>query len=203
MTLSQYHQKYQQRSEQDMQERIRAKEYELKQIFNQIKFIPAHSPVRIAVLGCGDRRFVQAHKAIFEKLSGKLAIVTTFDITIEHLAGELDVVQHDCALPLPNPPYDITYSSVLLKFIETEKQWNVIKNSYDALTQGGISINFLNPEDYNTEAEDLPEGYHAVPLDRWKHQLKQEGIAYKEIMVKTGPNLDVDTLALILFRPIT
>ena len=47
---------------------------------------------------------------------------------------------------MPGTPYDITYSSILLKFIKTEKQIDLLVNSYEALKKGGIAIHLVGSE---------------------------------------------------------
>ena len=193
MALSAYHQKYANYSDDEIKKRTDAKEQELVAIFQEVQLNTDSDPVRLAVLGCGDKRFVAHHKRIFELVLKRNVEVTTFDITIDHLAGESNVFQHDCTLSLPNPPYDITYAHVLLKFIEAEKQFDLLKNSFDALKPGGIAIHVLDKEDYETTSPKLPDGLWTVPLEKWKEELTTLGIEYKEIPVKYG-------LALVLLR---
>ena len=145
--------------------------------------------MRVAVLGCADKRFVAHHKRIFEQVLKRNVEIITCDITIEHLDGESNVFQHDCTLPLPNPPYDITYGHVLLKFIETEKQFDLLKNSFDALKPGGLAIYGFDWEEIKAGGLKLPDGLWAVPLDRWKDKLTKLGVKYKEISLKYGPAL--------------
>lgn len=186
MTLSSYHQKYSNYSEEEIKKRADEKERELKNIFEKVSLETGSDIIKLAVMGSGDKRFVGHHKRIFEKFVKNLVEVTTFDITTEHLEGEENIIQHDCTLPLPNTPYDITYAHVLLKFIETEKQWNVIKNSYDALKNGGIAIHGFDKEDYATDSDKLADGYFSVPLERWKKKLEENGIKYLEVPAKYG-----------------
>lgn len=181
MVLSPYHQKYGQRSDEELQRRADVKEQELKKVFEATKYKPAFEPVRVAILGCADRRFVHHHKRIFLKLLRKPVELTTFDITIEHLQDEEGVVQHDCTLPLPNPPYDITFGHVLLKFIETEKQWDILKNSCDSLRSPGLAIHVFDEEDVTITSLRLPDGYFSVPLERWKKKLAENGIKFFEL----------------------
>lgn len=189
MTLSPYHQKYADKSDEEIRKRANAKKQELDAIFNEVPLNTTSDPARVAVLGCGDKRFVAHHKRIFEHVLKESVEVTTFDITIEHLRGEQGVIQYDCTKPLPNPPYDITYGHVLLKFIETEKQFDVLKNSFDALKVGGVAIHVFDWEEIRAEGEKLSDGLWAVPLERWKKQLEALNIAYKEIPLKYGPAL--------------
>lgn len=186
MTLSSYHQKYASYSEDEILNRGFEKEKELEDIFSKVKPGVAHGEVLIAVLGCGDKRFIPIHKQIFSKLLAKPVKITTFDITIEHLEGGEGVVCHDCTTPLPSGPYDTTFAHVLLKFIETEKQWDLIKNSYDALRDGGAAIHVMDREDYETKEERLPNGQYAVPLELLKSRLQELGVSFVEIPVKYG-----------------
>ncbi len=181
MTLSPYHQKYASRSDEEMRRRADVKQEELRKILEQVSFTPESDPVRVAVMGCGEVRLVAHHKRMLEELLGRAVELTTFDISIEHLEGLENIVQHDVTELLPNGPYDVTYAHVLLKFIGTEKQWNVVKNSYDALRDGGIAIHVFDREEIDTREEILSDGMNAVPLERWKRQLDDEGIRYKFI----------------------
>jgi hypothetical protein len=197
MTLSAYHQKYLSRSEEDMDLRVRAKEHELEQIFKEISFEPSHVPVRIAVMGCGHKRFVRAHRETFARVLGKPVELTTFDITVDHLVGEERVVQHDCTLPLPNTPYEITLAHVVLKFIPTEKQWPLIQNSYDALSIGGMAIHVFDEDDLDLSTSPR-EGYFKVSLEDYKKKIEEQGIGFQEMRIKTGPDMQEEALVLIL-----
>ena len=168
MALSEYHKKYIHKPDGEIAQRVNAKKQELARIFQKVPLKWKQGPLKLAVLGCGDKRFVAQHKKIFRQVLKRAVEVTTFDITVDHLAGESNVFQHDCTLPLPHAPYDITYGHVLLKFIKTEKQFAVLKNSFDALKVGGLAIHVLNTEDYETTSQKLPDGLWSVPLKRWE-----------------------------------
>ena len=189
MALSAYHQKYADYSGEEIKKRADAKEQELATIFNEVSLKTDIDPVRLAVLGCGDKRFVAHHKRIFENVLKRNVEVTTFDINIDHLAGESNVFQHDCTQPLPNLPYDITYAHVLLKFIEAEKQFDLLKNSFDSLNPGGVAIHVFDLDEIKATSPKLPDGLWAVPLEQYKKQLTELGIEYKEIPLKYGPAL--------------
>jgi hypothetical protein len=191
MMLSNYHQQYAAKSDTDMAQRIEEKKQELIKIFDRVNFKTSSDKVRVAVLGCADKRLVQGHKKIFSDILQKPVELYTFDISVEHLAGEENIIQHDCTQPLPNSPFDITYSHVLLKFIPPEKQFDLLKNSASSLTPGGIAIHIMDKEDYETIDEKLPDGSWAVPLKKLKEKLPEININYLEIPVKYG-------LALIL-----
>lgn len=192
MNLSSYHQKYTNKNDEEIQKRADVKERELVEIFKNIS-LNNNVPVRLAVLGCGDKRFIGHHKRIFEKVLRNDVDVTTFDITIDHLKDAPNVLQHDCTKPLPNPPYDITYGHVLLKFIQTDKQFNVLRNSFDALNSGGIAIHLFDFEEIKSKSSRLEDALWSVPLDRWKKELSKIKIQYKEIPIEYG-------LALVLLK---
>jgi hypothetical protein len=189
MVLSKYYQKYADQTDKEIQKRADAKEEELSAIFQEVSLNTDSNPGKIAVLGCGDKRFIACYKKIFEKILKRNVEIVVFDITIDHLEGELNVFKHDCTLPLQNSPYDITYGHVLLKFIETEKQFDLLKNSYDALKKGGIAIHIFDWEEIKTKNIKLPDGSWSVPLEIWKKQLTRIGIEYKELSLKYGPAL--------------
>jgi hypothetical protein len=193
MTLSNYHQKYAAKSDADLKQRIEEKKQELIKIFEQVELKKSGKTVRVAVLGCADKRLVKGHKKIFADILKKPVELYTFDISIEHLAGEENIIQHDCTLPLPNAPFDIAYSHVLLKFIPTEKQFDLLKNSVLALAPGGLAIHIMDKEDYETVDKKLPDGSWAVPLEKWEEELAGININYLEIPVRYG-------LALILSK---
>jgi hypothetical protein len=186
MSLSSYHQQYAQTSDEEIERKIWEKEQELTMVFGQVSFQQSSNIVRVAVLGCGDKRFVKAHKLLFERFVQRLVALTTFDITIDHLVGEENIVAHDCTLPLPSAPYDICFSHVLLKFIAREKQWDVLKNSYDALAEGGLAIHILNREELEEEGEVFGDGFFTVPLGELRDRLTKEGILHTEVRVKHG-----------------
>lgn len=186
MPLSDYHRKYSDLPDEEIARRAAEKKSELESIFRQARPTLAAGPARIAILGCGDKRLIAHHKEIFERLLDRPVQMTTFDIAADHLAGGQDVVRHDCTLPLPNRPYDVTYAHVVLKFIETEQQWNLIENSIDALRPGGMSIHVLDRGDYGTEDRLLPGGQFSVPLERWKDRIKGLGLNFFELPVKYG-----------------
>jgi hypothetical protein len=113
----------------------------------------------------------------------KAVDMVTFDITVEHLAGANGVVQHDVTLPIPKQPYDVAYSDLLLRFIETDKQWDALKNSYDLLRAPGVAVHVLNKEELASETAQMPDGFFAVPLERWKERMDENGIRYQELDV--------------------
>lgn len=180
--MDSYHEKYSAQSDAEIQNKVLAKREELEAIFNQLHYQPSGDSLRVAVLGCADKRFVPAHKNLFAELTGKTIELTTFDITIEHMSGEEGVIEHDCTMPIPNPPYDITYAHVILKFIEPDKQWSLVSNSCQALGAGGLAIHVLDTGDYQTKDDQEAD----VDLEAIRIRLQAEGIQFIEVPIKYG-----------------
>lgn len=170
----------------EIAERASAKDDELTLIFSAIQPPEETAPAKVAVLGCGDRRFIAHHRLLFAKHLHRPVELTTFDITVEHLAGERGVVQHDCTQPLPGGPYDVTFAHVILRFIETERQWDLLQNSVAALKPGGLAIHVLDREDFEGESQGLTETQFGVPLERWQEKLKVAGQPFQVVPVKYG-----------------
>ncbi|PJE51264.1 MAG: hypothetical protein COV29_00700 [Candidatus Yanofskybacteria bacterium CG10_big_fil_rev_8_21_14_0_10_36_16] len=181
MVLSDYHKKHASRSDEETDRRIFVKELELKKILSETNYKPRFDTVRVAVLGCADKRFVKRHNTIFEKLFQKIVEQITFDITTEHLKGEDNIVQHDITTPIPNAPFDITFGHVVLKFIETSKQWDALKSAYDALRSPGLGIFVYDMEDITTQASIQADGFFSVPVGIYKKKLTEENIKFKDL----------------------
>lgn len=176
MTLSEYHQQQAAETFGKMLDKVKEKDAELEAVLRAVP-ISVDGLARVAVLGCGDKRYIPYHQRLFEDHLGTEVDMTTFDITTEHLSGTPGVVQHDCTLPLPGTPYDLTFAHVLLKFISVDKQLAVLKNSYDALRPGGIAIHIIDEKEMKT---------NEVPLSLLKEQLAVEKIEVTEVPVKYG-----------------
>lgn len=189
MTISSYHQKYSSHSDAEIAARAQEKFNELQTVLEVIPLNSKSDLVEIAVLGCGDKRYVQHHKNIFESLLNKPTNIITFDIVTEHLKGEKNIVQHDVTHPLPSGPYDLVFSHILLKFIKTELQLDVLINSFEALNEGGLAIHILNKEDYQNTEKKLSDGLYSVPLNMWKERLESDLVELKcvqEVDLKYG-----------------
>ncbi len=110
-------------------------------------------------------------------------------VTTEHLVGEVGVKKHDCILPLPGGSFDLIYGHVLLKFIETDKQYNVLINAYQALKSGGVVVQVIDREEIGVEGKQFETGYWPVPLDKWREKLVQEKIMTELIELEYGVSL--------------
>ncbi|MFH1047951.1 MAG: hypothetical protein V1738_06655 [Patescibacteria group bacterium] len=196
MELSDYHKKYAALPDEEIRKRISYKKEELAVLLNEIKLATAGETVDVAVIGCSDRRMVKLHQEIFFDFTARRVNLTTFDITIDHLAGESNVIQHDCVEPLPSGPYDITYGHVVLRFVHRDHQWDVIKNTVNALKPGGLAIHVLDFLDFTTESERLPNGLYSVPLRDYERQLTAEGLPFVEVTASKG-------LVLAIKKPLT
>lgn len=71
MSLSAYHQKYANQTDEEIKKRVHEKREELLSIFRHVPLQTSDETVRVAVIGCGDKRFVKHHKQIFQELLGK------------------------------------------------------------------------------------------------------------------------------------
>ncbi|MEK7540492.1 MAG: class I SAM-dependent methyltransferase [Patescibacteria group bacterium] len=176
MNLSEYHQQQAAETFGKMLDKVKEKDAELEAVLKAVP-VSINGLAHVAVLGCGDKRYIPYHQLLFEDHLGTEVDMTTFDITIEHLAGVPGVVQHDCTQPLPGGPYDLTFAHVLLKFISVDKQLAVLKNSYNALRSGGIAIHIIDTKEIEADK---------VPVSILKEQLAQEKIEVSEVPVKYG-----------------
>ncbi|HJN85147.1 MAG TPA: hypothetical protein QF873_02405 [Patescibacteria group bacterium] len=181
MKLSTYHEKYASRSDDEMQTRADVKEEELRRVFKQLDINFESETIRVFVVGCGERRLVSHHKRILEELTGKKVDQVTSDISIDHLSGAEGVIQHNAIEPLPGAPYDIVYAHVFLKFIESDLQWTVVKNTYDALIDGGVAIHVFDREEIDATEETIADGAYAVSLGGLKGHLSELSISYEVI----------------------
>lgn len=89
---------------------------------------------------------------------------------------------------------------MLLKFIPKEKQWNVVENAYNALSEGGLAIFILNKEENDYHGEILPDGYVPVGLQSIKENLQNKHIDFHEMELKLRgvEKIDIEVYALIV-----
>jgi len=200
MGLSKYHLGYVNLPEDKAAFGLRAKEIELQQVFEKMNYKPSSEIVTIAVLGCADKRFVAGHKEIFEKLFNRKVDAITFDITVEHLQGEENVIEHDCTKPLPNGPFDLIFAHILLKFMPPEKQWLVLQNSYNALKQGGVALFFMDVGGKSQITSMLVEGFYQIPLEEIKKKLSKARIKFRNMIIKSPIEHTRDLECLVLLK---
>lgn len=200
MAFSDYHQKYLKELPENIDSRLRAKQHELIQVIEKADITFPNGLLRIAVLGCADKRLVKAHKAIFEEVFQRHVDILTFDISIDHLSGEEQVYEHDCREPIPYTPYTAAYSHTLLRFMEPEEQWKVLLNSYHALKEGGVALHFMSKDGKTEPTRMMQEGYWQIPLDAFETKLDGLGIKHQRVYVMTGPNLQHEEMCFVLTR---
>ena len=165
--LSEYHRRFVNQTNDEISQKIKAKEQELEKIFKHTAVpIWSRSPLEVCILGCADKRYISGHRNIFARLLDREVHLTTLDVSIEHLQGEHDVIKHDVSIPLPGGPYDITYSHVLLKFIHTDKHLKVIEKSVRALKENGLAIHIFDKSDYQNPDGTKLAGYNPVDIDK-------------------------------------
>ncbi|MBI5655006.1 hypothetical protein HZC53_05150 [Candidatus Uhrbacteria bacterium] len=184
--MDEYHQKYQAMSNAEIASRVEVKEIGLRQVMSSIGAqVPTSPEVRVLVLGCADKRLIGEHQRIFSSIYGKPVKLTTIDVTIEHLAGAEGVIQHDATVPLPGGPYDVIYDDVLVRFIQPDKQFLALKNSYDALAPGGVAIHVFAEEDFNPPQSYVPlPGTYMVDMNALQMMLTSAGIKYLEVPLR-------------------
>jgi hypothetical protein len=186
MEISEYHKKYAALSDEEIERKIQIKKEELMDLRAEAQLETDSQECNVAVIGCGDRRLIKKHQELFSEFCGKPVTITTLDIVVDHLAGEENVIQHDCVEPLPGGPYDITFGHLMLRFVRGEQQWSVLKNTYDALKPGGLAIQVLDFLDFTTESPTLPNGLHSVQLRKFQDQMDAEGMPFVEVTAAKG-----------------
>ena len=178
MGLSDYHQKQRRLSDQEIERRLNVKSDELAAVFSRVaQPVVSGRPVRVGVLGCADIRYVSGHQKLFASILGLPIDLTTFDITVDHLAGAPGVVQHDCTLPLPDGPFDVLLAHVLLKFLDADGQLALVQNGLHALNPGGVFI-LVNDQEELT--------YGLIDVKNIKQVVEQSHAAWVESATKYG-----------------
>jgi hypothetical protein len=197
MNLGQYRERRSSLSDSEIEKHLRIKEDELESVVRASGIRFRQPMIRVAVLGCADRRSIAGHRDIFRRVLGGPVDLVTFDITVEHLASGEGVVQHDCTVPLPDAPYDLAYGHILLKFMPPDKQWQVLLRSYEALRSGGVALHFMHESGHSQPSDMLPDGFYQVPLREFEEALTAEGVEFHELSLKVGFG---DGTCLMLFR---
>ncbi|MBT5808285.1 hypothetical protein HOI18_03355 [Candidatus Uhrbacteria bacterium] len=213
MKLSDYHQHYVERSDEQIVRRVASKRLEIKEALQQSGFVSKNNPVRVAILGCADKRFVSAYKELFEEALKTDVNLTVFDLTIDHLEGAAGVVQQDITKPLIGGPFDITFAHIVLKFIKPELHLSVFQNAYDVLSDGGLAVFIQGKEELQSDSPEentyLPETYkyerndiHPVNLTTIRQYLKENSIKFLEFnqVHKNIEPVDIEAHQLLLMK---
>lgn len=208
--LADYYQRYGQLSDKEIAHRAAVKEMQIRQVFAAVGQPSFPNPlIRLAVLGSGDKRLVDAHRRIFETVFGKPVTMTTFDIDVEHLAGaQGGVIRHDVTEPLPETPYEVVYGDVIVRFVEPTKQFFVMKNAFDALAPGGIAVVNFAQEDFDPPPKYEPvAGTFRVDMNALQLEMAKAGIPFLEVPVRvetTKPGTDdkmiINEMSLVMRR---
>lgn len=185
--LSDYHQTYSRKPNSEIEKKLLVKKEELLTIFHEINW-ENRGDISIAVMGCGEKRFIKWHQRIFWEIFPSSAHIDTFDISITHLMWEENVRLHDCTESLPWA-YDITYGHVLLKFIDTADQFSVLLNSVNALKPWWIAIHILDEEEITHDQPKLINGLFSVPIEKYIRDLHAQNINTKIIKLPYGIGL--------------
>jgi hypothetical protein len=208
--LSQYHQKWTEKSDEAIRHFVLVKELQFRQVFASIGAPAFVSPTpRIAILGCKERRLALWQNEMFSRLLAKPTAVTTFEITTEHLSGVPGVIQHDATEPLPGGPFDLVYADVLVRFIAPEKQLTVLIDSWEALAPGGMAVIAFSHNDYDPRPDYVPApDTYRVDMNALQLELSKRSIPFLEIpvVIETTPpgkadKIDIDDLFLVMRKP--
>jgi hypothetical protein len=143
-----------------------------RHVLEDMNFSVMGDTVRTVILGASDKRYIPIHQRIFEEILNKTVQMTTFDIDTKHLDDGKGVVQHDVTLPFPKGHYDIILSHALMKFLAPDEQFRVIKNSYDALSENGLTMHIMHVPELKGTAE-LRNWQYRVDIDSLATKLKQ------------------------------
>lgn len=173
--------KYAQRSDEDLAQRGRAKEFELDFIFSKLSLPKVIGPASVLVLGCPDKRMIPDYYRMFGKFYGKDLKLVIIDKVVDHLQGQPEVIQADATANLPNGPFDLVYSHVLFKFIPQELQLNVVDNVNLVLKPGGIAIHIFDQEDITVKEKIQPDGWFSIDIDAIREHLESQNIKYLEL----------------------
>ncbi len=209
--LSPYHKAYAAQSDDEIAQLAEIKLLEFRKLFIELGAPVFTSPmVRMAVLGCGDRRLVAHYQRIFKVLFGSAITMVTLDKTVDHLEDASGgILRHDVTNPLPNGPYDFIYANILLRFIKPARQVDVIANAFDALAPGGWALFIFQQAEIDPpEGFMPPEGTYPINFNALQFELSKRKISFMEVPLNieiTPPGSDepikIDELALVLQAP--
>lgn len=161
----------------------------IENIFKNIKSTPKTNSIKVAVLGASDKRYIKIHKDLFTEITKKDIQMTTFDIDTKHLEGEEGIIYHDITKPFPQSNFDIIFSHALLKFIEPEKQAEVIRNSYNSLNKQGFTMHILHSPELK-ETKELRAWQYKVDINSIIEKLKKDNINCRKITFNIESSVD-------------
>ncbi len=165
------------------------KESIVRYVLAATEYQPPIEPVRIAVLGASDKRYLPIHEQIFRHLLQRDVHVTTLDIDIEHLARQQGTVEHDVTQSFPMSPYNVVFSHELMKFLTAEEQLQAMKNSYAALADNGLAMHIMHAPSIKGTAE-LKAWQYRVNPDALLERLHEEKIPARKLVFESKSAVD-------------
>jgi len=189
-TLKEHYKEYATRGDDRIQDREKAKKSIVKYVINKVGFKPINNEVKVVVLGASDERYLPVHQRVFEGVLQFPVKMITFDVDTEHLGGTSNtVIKHDATNPFPNIPYDIVFSHELMKFLTSEEQITVIKNSHQALKKNGIAMHILHEPSIKGTPE-LRQWQNRVDPDNLIRQLKDNEISATKLVFDSDTDIE-------------
>ncbi len=159
----------------------------VKGVISLSKFTSKKSVLKIAVLGASDKRYIPIHQRVFETVLHKSIDMVTLDVDRAHLGNRKDVLRHDVTKKFLEK-YDIIFSHELMKFLSPGEQFLTMKNSYNALTKGGIAMHIMHEPSVEGTSE-LRSWQHRVNPELLLKQLKSEKIIAKKLVFESESNV--------------
>lgn len=147
------------------------------------KLIFKHEPIRIAVLGCADARYIPYYEKTFPAFFGKKIHLDIYDTVTAHLPEQDNVIAHDCTKTLPQT-YDFVYSHILLNFLDAAAQAELLKSAESSLTPRGKVLH-IYASDYD---------YKRFRLKTQMYPLSQQSKAVARQPLSKSPTLLVESL---------
>ncbi len=173
----------------------------VRQVFEKFHLGTEGEVVRVAVLGVSDNRYIPIHERVFSLAFNRKIEMVTLDIDTDHLGGVGTAIQHDVTKPFPGVPYDVVFSHALMKFLTPDEQLVVIKNAYDALSVGGVTLHIMHPPELEG-TDELREWQHRVDLRAMVEELKQENLSPHVFKIESESSVAWlrDTTVLVLAK---
>ncbi|MAG02894.1 hypothetical protein CMI42_06155 [Candidatus Pacearchaeota archaeon] len=188
--LEKHYLEYSTRSNDRIKDRERAKKSIVRQVLSKMNFKIRNENIKIVVLGASDERYISVHRRIFEEILRCSIDIVTLDIDTKHLGGESKtVISHDVTKPFPNVFYDIVFSHELMKFLSPNERLAVIRNSYEAIGDGGIAMHVLHEPSIKGTSELRPWQNRVDPNDLIK-KLKDIGIFATKLEFDSDTDID-------------
>ncbi|MAF35757.1 hypothetical protein CL622_01410 [archaeon] len=190
--LAKHYREYASRPQDWVDLRAHIKKQIVQDVFEQTGFSPTGNPVKIAVLGASDKRYIAVHHTIFTEAVQKDVAMITFDLDEAHLAGAHGIVEHDVTSPFPETGFELIFSHALMKFILPQEQAVVLKNAYNALAPGGLAMHILHFAELKGGTI-LKDWQYRADVEKIVAALAKDGIICKPISL----NIDGGTVVLV------